>query len=71
MDRTKLVTMYRRYEAEGLSYHGTYRTVALLGMQMCGAVLEGGLVRFTPGNEPGRVAGDWPNPFKFAPPDIA
>lgn len=58
-ERIKLYMMVKRYEAEALSYNGSHRTVALLGMQMCAAALDGKLNRFK----------GWPDPIKWAPPD--
>jgi hypothetical protein len=48
----------------------TWQTVWLLGMQASMAAFDGGLVAFVAGAEKGRIAGDWPDPRKHAPPDI-
>ena len=71
-ERIKLYMMVKRYEAEALSYNGSHRTVALLGMQMCAAALDGRLNRFNqaPRDDYHNVAEGWPDPMKFAPPDL-
>lgn len=71
-ERIKLYMMMKRYEAEALSYSGSHRIVALFGMQMCFAALDGKLNRFNQAPPDGyhSVAEGWPDPMKFAPPDL-
>lgn len=58
-ERIKLYMMAKRYETEALNYSGSHRTVAVFGMQMCVAAIDG---RFN-------CVYGWPDPTKFAPPD--
>jgi hypothetical protein len=70
--KATLLAEFERHQIMALSHPGSTRTVGLLGMQMCIAAHSGDLHRFNQ-DEIGQafnLALGWPDPWKFAPPDL-